>query len=148
MVKIARESVVHVSDRMTHPVFTIASGTSIIEATALLAARRIGGAPVVSPKGRPLGVVTRADLLDPRHVGSTDPVDTAMTRVLFAVRPTDPLMAAVSLMVKENIHRVLVVEPGGILAGIVTSMDVMRALVPEGELAEPIEFVEVARAGG
>lgn len=148
MVKIARESVVLVSDRMTHPVFTIPSGTSIIEATTLLAARRVGGAPVVGPNGRPLGVVTRADLLDPRHVGSTEPVDTAMTRVLFAVRPTDTLLSAVSLMVKENIHRVLVVEPGGLLAGIVTSMDIMRALVPEGDAAEPIEFVEMSRSRG
>jgi CBS domain-containing protein len=57
-----------------------------------------------------------------------------MTRVLDAVRPTDALMAAIRLMVKENIHRVIVVDDAGLLA--VTSMDVMRALAhigPEDE---------------
>lgn len=43
-------------------------------------------------------------------------------------------MAAVRLMVRENIHRV-VVDESGLLVGIVTAMDVMRELTggaPEG----------------
>ena len=51
-----------------------------------------------------------------------------MTRVLFAVLPTDPVTAAVRLMVREGIHRVLVVSDTGGLLGIVTSMDVLRAI--------------------
>ena len=51
-----------------------------------------------------------------------------MTRVVRAVRPGDPVMFAVRLMADENVHRVVVVDDDGKLAGIVSAMDVLRAL--------------------
>jgi CBS domain-containing protein len=51
-----------------------------------------------------------------------------MTRVVHAVRPGDTAMLAVRLMVNENVHRAVVVDDSGKLAGIVSPMDVLRAL--------------------
>jgi CBS domain-containing protein len=45
-----------------------------------------------------------------------------------AVRPGDPAMMAVRLMVNEDVHRAVVVDDRGKLAGIVSSLDVLRAL--------------------
>lgn len=145
MVKLGRERAVRVADVMTKALVVLDVRMTLAVAAGILAERRISGAPVVSPKGRPLGVVTRADLLDPRHQGPETTVETAMTRVLYAVKEGDPVMVAVRLMVTENIHRVVVVDDAGHLVGIVTSMDIVRAVARnEPEDAVPIEYVTLA----
>jgi CBS domain-containing protein len=145
MIKLGREKTVKVSDVMSANLVVLDVHTSLADAAAVLSEHRISGAPVVSGSARPLGIVSRADLLDPRHQGAGKTVADAMTRVLYAVRPGDPLMAAVRLMATENIHRVVVVDGGGLLSGIVTSMDVMRALARgEPEDAVPMEYVALS----
>ena len=147
MIKLGREKAVRVSDVMTTNLVVIDVHLTLGEAAAVLAEHRISGAPVVSGSAKPLGIVSRADLLDPRHQGSDTTVEAAMTRVLYAVRPTDPVLSAVRLMATENIHRVIVVDGSGLLAGIVTSMDVMRALArgePDEEV--PVEYVPLTDA--
>jgi len=147
MIKLGREKTVRVSDVMSTNLIVLDVHMTLGEAAAVLSEHRISGAPVVSGSAKPLGIVSRADLLDPRHQASGTTVDAAMTRVLYAVRPTDPVMAAVRLMATENIHRVVVVDASGLLAGIVTSMDVMRALARgEPDEAVPLEYVALADA--
>lgn len=145
MIKLGRERTARVSDVMSTNLIVVDVHMSLGEAAAVLSEHRISGAPVVSGSAKPLGIVTRADLLDPRHQGAQTTVADAMTRVLYAVRPTDSIMAAVRLMATENIHRVVVVDGAGLLSGIVTSMDVMRALArgePEDALA--VEYVALS----
>lgn len=142
MIKLARERAARVSDVMSRSVQTIPQGTDLPAAAAQLAGWRVSAAPVVDRNGRAIGIVSRADLLDPRHfkVGAT--VDDAMTRVLYAVRPTDSAMAAVRLMVKENIHRVAVVNEAGELVGMLSAMDILRTLaLSEAEQDVEIEYV-------
>ncbi len=144
MIKVARERTVRVRDVMAMDLFVIPVGTSRMEAAAMLAQRRVGGAPVVSRSGKPVGIVSRADLLDPRHQGEDVLVEHAMTRVLYAVKPSDPLMAAVRLMASEKIHRVLVTDEHGHLVGLVSTMDVLRALAEsEPEHDVPLEYVKL-----
>jgi CBS domain-containing protein len=65
----------------------------------------------------------------------------AMTRVVFAVQPDDPLISAIRLMVEERIHRVLVTDEHGKLAGIVVPMDILRELSRRSaEHAENVGF--------
>ena len=75
-------------------------------------------------------------------VGAT--VDDAMTRVLFGVRQSDPAMAAAKRMVAQKIHRVVVVDEQGALVGILTAMDMMRALVESADDQVKVEFVDLA----
>lgn len=60
-------------------------------------------------------------------------VKDAMTEDVIAVAPDDDLARAARSMVERRIHRLLVLE-GGRLAGLVSSLDVLR-LVAEGRLA-------------
>jgi CBS domain-containing protein len=53
-------------------------------------------------------------------------VSEAMTRTVVAVGPETPARAAARLMTQFAIHRVLVLDDGG-LRGVLTSMDVVRA---------------------
>ena len=115
-----------VADIMTASVFTLDRRATIELAAEELRARRLGGAPVLDGE-RVVGVVSKSDLIGLMGDGSAT-VERIMMPILFAVRPTDPAMTAVELMLFEGIHRALVMERGR-LVGIVTPFDVMRALV-------------------
>ncbi|HXG43931.1 MAG TPA: CBS domain-containing protein [Gemmatimonadales bacterium] len=58
----------------------------------------------------------------------------AMSRAVRTVSPETPAVEAARRMVADRIHRLLVVEPGGRLVGILSSMDFVRA-VARGKLA-------------
>jgi CBS-domain-containing membrane protein len=119
-----------VRDIMTTEVITLVASTSLDDAARSLTYHQVTGAPVLE-HGRIVGVVSKSDLVDPRHRSSGDAkpiVRDAMTRIVHAVRPGDPAMAAVRLMVDQSVHRAVVVDDKGKLAGIVSPMDVLRAL--------------------
>jgi CBS-domain-containing membrane protein len=119
-----------VRDIMTTKVITLRRDATTGEAARCLTNHRVSGAPVVDGS-RIVGVVSKTDLLDMRtrpSVPGDVTVDDVMTHLIFAVRPGDPAMLAVRLMVEEGIHRAVVVDAGGKLAGLVSPMDVLRAL--------------------
>ncbi|HEY7234145.1 MAG TPA: CBS domain-containing protein [Gemmatimonadaceae bacterium] len=64
-------------------------------------------------------------------------VDEVMTRGVVALSPNDPVSDAAELMGRQRIHRVIVVKKGR-LAGIVSALDVARALA-EQALTRPVE---------
>jgi CBS domain-containing protein len=147
--------VLTVAEVMSSEPVTFSPRTSIDEAARTLCDRRIGGAAVVDD-GRIVGVVSKSDLLERKAaVGSArvERVERVMTPICFAVRPSDAVMTAVRLMLYENVHRAIVVDEGRLI-GMVTSFDIMRALVrrddrsvaerlDESWHAEPAEAVYV-----
>ena len=82
MIKLGREKTVRVSDVMSTNLIVLDVHMSFGEAAVVLSEHRISGAPVVSGSAKPIGIVTRADLLDPRHHGAQTTVADAMTRAL------------------------------------------------------------------
>lgn len=134
---------------MTEAIVFVQASTPTADAADILTRHRINGAPVLGRAGRVVGIVSKTDLLDPRRGddGQALTVEGLMTRVLFAVRAGDPVMQAVRLMVEEDIHRALVVNDDGTLAGIVTPMDVLRGLVNELPISEAagdaVRFVDL-----
>lgn len=138
-----------VRDVMSEAVIFVRADTPATEAAEVLTRHRINGAPVLGHGGRVVGVVSKTDLIDPRRAHEQEGVlvESLMTRVLFAVRARDPVMQAVRLMVEEDIHRALVVNDDGTLAGIVAPMDILRAVLkglPMGsEPAVPVKFVDL-----
>lgn len=120
--------VVRVREIMTSSVQTMSAHTSIEEAARLLTSRHISGTPVLDG-GRVVGVVSKSDLLDPdNRRDERRTVGDVMTTVVYAVRPSDPVMLAVRLMAEEGIHRAVVVGEDGQLAGMITPLDVLKAL--------------------
>jgi len=114
-----------VADIMTEGVLTLSPQTTIEEAARALNERRIGGAPVLDGS-RVVGVVSKSDLVDLVGDGSAA-IERVMTPVLIAVRPTDSALTAVRLMIKDRVHRALVMQDGR-LVGIVTPIDVLTVL--------------------
>lgn len=140
---------------MTREVFAFAPETSLEVAGRLLYGKHITGAPVVDADGQPVGVVTAKDLVDPDRprsdvhgaptvyqlssagcrrldggkVASPGRVGDVMTRYVVAVGPDTELRHAMQLMSSDDIHRVLVVDEQKQIIGILSSMDVIRALL-------------------
>ena len=93
--------------------------------------------------------ISNTDLADPRrrHADAATCVGDVMTRVIYAVRADDAVLTAVRLMADENIHRAIVVNDDGTLAGIVVPMDILRVLAREAEARGADAHVEYVDLG-
>lgn len=131
---------------MTTELQTIKPLDSIEQARALMEAARINQLPVVRD-GHLVGIVTDRDLRDaypsvlgdPTRKAAPDPhtvkVESVMTTNVLTLAPTDGLVAAASLMRRERVGAVPIVD-GKRLVGILTRSDLLGALVALGALAE------------
>src|SRR3954466_11342417 len=102
-----------IADVMTRDVFTLDASTPAETAAAELSVRGFTGAPVRDARGRLVGVLSRSDLMDPeRTQGSLETKEVAelMTPALFTLHPHAPAIQAIRLMVREGIHRVVIVD--------------------------------------
>ena len=85
------------------------------------------GAPVVDAEGAPVGVVSRTDLL--RHGVTRDGlVRDIMTPTSFTLHEDQSLSKASALMAYEGIHRLPVVDTGGKVVGLLSSLDILHWL--------------------
>jgi predicted transcriptional regulator len=109
-------------------VFWLPDDMPLKRAAQALAERQISGAPACTADGKIVGMLSKTDLTD--YYGGVNElrlVRDVMTPEVFAVHPDDPIDRAIQLMAFEGVHRVLVLENDA-LAGILTSMDVLRDL--------------------
>jgi CBS domain-containing protein len=131
-----------VQDIMKTELFTLPADASAEEAAWALTRRHIGGAPVRDTDGRLIGVLTTGDLLDnnpprPKHAFTGEvTVADLMSPHVFAIHGDQPAVSAARGMVEGNIHRVIVVDGERHAVGIVTSLDIVRA-VAAGAFADP-----------
>jgi CBS domain-containing protein len=132
------------ADLMTSDPQSVRRDATVAEAAAFLSTRGFSAAPVIDAAGRPVGVVSRTDLLrnqartavhtarpagsDQRTVPDGAAVREVMTPVLFCVHPDDPAAEAVEKMLALNVRRLFVVDDAGVLVGVVSAFDVLREL--------------------
>jgi len=142
-------STLAVSSVMSSPVRTVATDAPLVEAYKVLRQHALSSL-VATHEGRPVGVISRTDLLRVGRVGG-GPVRRApllelpdvavrdvMTPGLVTVDHSAVLGDAARVMVSQRIHRVFVREaaaPG--LAGVVSTRDVMEA-VASSEMRAPL----------
>jgi CBS domain-containing protein len=99
--------------------------TRLIE---LLVDENIGAVPVIDASGVPLGIVTRADVLEEDELELEDDATASqlMSTAPLTVEPTTPVTEAARLMAKQRVHHLLVVDHAGRLVGLLSSFDVVR----------------------
>jgi CBS domain-containing protein len=145
-------------DLMVPNPISIRAEAEVTEALRLFTERGIAAAPVIDEAGRPIGVISRSDLLihqceharpsaskpdyffagqsnameenGPRDCGAQTVAD-MMTPAVFAVSPETPVHGVLHEMVGLHVHRLFVVDDNGILVGVISTMDVLKQLRPE-----------------
>jgi len=142
------------ADLMAPDPISIRAEASAAEALTLFTEKGVHAAPVIDEAGRPIGVLSRSDLLihqcehektnagkpdyffaptfepSPRKAGKTTAAD-LMTPAVFAVSPETPVRRVVSDMVGLHVHRLFVVDEAGVLVGVISTMDVLKHLRAE-----------------
>lgn len=139
-------------DLMSANPVSIRSDASVVEATSLLTDRGFHAAPVIDDAGRPVGVVSKADLLvhdrerfthlspdkerslpEGFEIEDVDPttVEEIMTPAVFSVSLDTPASSVVEQMLTLNVHQLFVVDADGLLVGVISTFDVFRRLRPE-----------------
>jgi len=120
-----------IKDIMSKQVYVVDEDASAVEAAWGLTRRHIGGAPARDAQGNLVGVLSKGDLVNPepaQWIRGEATVGDLMNPEVISLYADDPAMAAVDEMAKRDIHRIVVLDADSKLAGIVTPMDVVRAL--------------------
>jgi len=91
--------------------------------------------PVVDEEGRPLGMLSRSDLLRFRRARGASlggplrgVASEAMTQPVLTLNESSTVTQAAALMAFEEIHRLPVVSNDGRVVGVLSSLDVLRWL--------------------
>jgi len=120
-----------IKDIMTRNVYSVDTDASAEEAALGFTRRHIGGAPARDADGNLVGVLSSSDLVNPepqQWIRGEATVGDLMNPDVISLYAEDPAMAAVNEMANRNIHRIIVLDTESRLAGIVTPLDVVRAL--------------------
>jgi acetoin utilization protein AcuB len=112
---------------MSAPAIALGPDVTASAAVAFMEKRRIRRLPVVED-GKLVGIVTKSDLLGTakKHSAVTT-IANVMTRKPFAVEQEETLETAASLMLKEKVSGLPVLD-GDRLVGVITESDLFRAL--------------------
>ncbi|MGW8224337.1 MAG: CBS domain-containing protein [Anaerolineales bacterium] len=130
-----------VGERMSHPVITVSSKTPMQEAHKLMRDEKIRRLPVVSERGKLIGIITESDLLhaspsdatslsvwEMNYMLSKVTVEKIMTREVITTQKDTPLEEAARKMVDNKIGGLPVVMDGE-LVGIITETDLFKVFL-------------------
>lgn len=138
---------------MTRTVRCVDPELGIDELGRLFLEHNVSGFPVVDGSGKPIGVVSKTDLLRHLHEHAGEltmthreesellaalgggfaavQIDTASVRdimmpIVFALAEDAPIGRAAALMAGERIHRLPVLDEAGAVCGILSALDIVR----------------------
>lgn len=155
---IERLLTLRVSDIMNTPVMTIPENASMGTAASTFAKYEITGAPVVDVKGRCVGMLSTTDFAlrehrmssgderiscgwqhnivqngpdDPIHIESIaeDRVCEHMSPAVQTIHDSASLVNAARVMCREHIHRLVIIDENERPVGLVSSLDLVAAMV-------------------
>jgi CBS domain-containing protein len=128
---------IQVKDFMSTPVITASGGESVQAARTLMTENGINAIPVISyakdeAQGEMTirGIITSTDLNNKVH--DTDFVEDVMTSSIHVVHVGSSAQAAAKMMLKHNVHHIVVMDEGKI-EGMLSSLDFVK-LVAEHSL--------------
>jgi CBS domain-containing protein len=113
-------------DIMRKRVLSVTPQTTLADLSELLAEHHVSGVPVLGAEGDLIGVVSQTDLL--LRGNSAKTVAAVMTPWTVSFEEDTDVTELARQMLSKKIHRVIVTN-GGRLSGIITSMDMVRALL-------------------
>jgi acetoin utilization protein AcuB len=140
-----------VSRSMTRKVITVAPDDGIFKAQELMTANRIRHLPVIEPDSRLIGIVTDRDIRSalPNRFLKESPseeekknfaelkIKDIMTKNPITSSPTYTLQDALIMIQDSRVGALPVVDENGILSGIISVRDLLRAFINVLGIGEP-----------
>ena len=120
-----------VSELMTRSVVTLSPEETLAQAADTLGSLNVSGAPVCDAEQRLVGVFSKSDLVGRLIEGRLDPsakVGGHMSPAAVTVQPDDDIRKATDLMAERSIHRLVVVDAEQRVVGIVSPLDILKAI--------------------
>jgi len=132
-------------DVMTRDVLTCTPSRTIRTAQEMMKSKRVSGLPVVNGR-RLVGIISMDDVIHALDGGYMDePVGDRMTRNVIVLEDDMPLSFAISYLEKYHFGRFPVLDSSKNLVGIITSRDIITALLVE--INREIAHIEESRSG-
>src|SRR4029077_5897326 len=104
---------------------TVGPDQKLAAAVELMRKHEISGLPVVAADGRPVGILTNRDIRFERNLDQS--VSAMMTKKLITIGEGTSLESAKELLHKNRIEKLLVIDSGGFLKGLITIKDIEKA---------------------
>jgi IMP dehydrogenase len=104
---------------------TVGPEQKLAAAVELMRRHDISGLPVVASDGRPVGILTNRDIRFERNLDQ--PVSAMMTKKLITIGEGTTVEAAKELLHRNRIEKLLVIDGGGYLKGLITIKDIEKA---------------------
>jgi CBS domain-containing protein len=127
---------VRVRDVMTPDPSTCRATDSATNAARIMWDRDCGAVPVVDTSGHPIGMVTDRDLCMAAYLRGVAldqlTVDSAMAHSAFTCSVNDRLDTAGHTMANARVRRLPVVDANGIVCGVLSLNDIIRASARRG----------------
>lgn len=128
------------ADLMAANPISLRDSAPVAEALALLTRKGFHAAPVIGETGKPVGVLSYTDLVvherarcDAAAPGPDEArVRDLMTPAVFAVPIDAPARRVVGDLVALKVHQLYVVDKGGVLVGVISTLDVLRHMKEHG----------------
>ncbi len=126
-----------ISDIMSAKVISIPENDSLAKTVITFEQNRISGAPVINESGAYVGVISKTDLVTQRCMSlvmerngfeKVQVKDLMNPTTLVTVSSHAPIDDAIALMVDNQIHRIFVTDAMGKLVGLVSTLDIVRAM--------------------
>lgn len=120
----------HASNVMVKDVITVMDTTPLKDVARMFVEKKITGAPVINGEGELVGVISETDIIrKTNNIGAWSPSTAGqiMTKPAVTVAPDETLQRVCEMMYNRRIHRVVVAE-GTQIKGILTTMDILRAI--------------------
>ena len=126
----------HLLDRKGREVWSVDAEAPVLEAIRSMAEKRFGALPVTR-QGKLIGVVSERDyarkvILMGRSSADT-PVEQIMSSPVITVTPDDPVRRCMELMTERRIRHLPVLGPDGVMIGMISIGDLVRAVIEEQE---------------
>ncbi len=121
---------IKVNEVMANKLICFSPEKSMREVLEVFRQKRISGAPITSPQGDLIGVISMEDLI--RCLIDSDlesKIEKYMTTKLITILPNDPLIEASKKFVTTNFGRLPVVDKNQKLVGMITKGDINRGLL-------------------
>jgi CBS domain-containing protein len=141
-----RRPLTFVADVMSHQPITLPDSATVLQAWQLLTDRGVGQAPVLNAQGYLVGLLTRADLLQPQQLADSAQhalawqgllarsVIDIMATPVPSVAPESDIRRVAQVLLDTGLPGLPVVDEQGRVSGFVSRSDILRAVVTDPPL--------------